>query len=304
VVGYRTPPTHSQFKKGQSGNPKGRPRRSVPSSTGASTANAIMLQQAERLVTVRDGNEIRKVTVIEAVGLAQAKSAIEGSPYAQRDFFVRYQQAEQERLRKIAEDCDFWEWYIDMSRRKIAEAAARGEPPPKVLPHPDDVLIDREKGVRIVGPGNEDEEAQLQKSRKTLDILLMQAALDWRKHKDSHVSDPLDRHESALVTMHFWNELLPLRYRLTEPNIVSSLMTYKSMTMRSLEKNLYRSWRSIGIPMRRGQTLRPTRVAKQILELVVDIVGKHIDPAEAVTRAFPEFRQDHRHEPPAEHTPG
>ena len=27
-IGYRKPPKHTQFKKGQSGNPKGRPKRS------------------------------------------------------------------------------------------------------------------------------------------------------------------------------------------------------------------------------------------------------------------------------------
>ena len=29
-VGYRKPPKHSQFKKGKSGNPKGRPKRKPP----------------------------------------------------------------------------------------------------------------------------------------------------------------------------------------------------------------------------------------------------------------------------------
>ncbi len=34
-VGYGKPPAHTQFKKGQSGNPKGRPKRDDPSWTQA-----------------------------------------------------------------------------------------------------------------------------------------------------------------------------------------------------------------------------------------------------------------------------
>ena len=52
-VGYGKPPRHTQFRKGQSGNPGGRPRR-----TATERANALLLGEAYRLVTVKmDGQK-------------------------------------------------------------------------------------------------------------------------------------------------------------------------------------------------------------------------------------------------------
>jgi hypothetical protein len=56
AVGYRRPPRHSQFKKGQSGNPKGRPKRK------AVDIGEILGDQ----VPIRQGDKIRKMSAFEA----------------------------------------------------------------------------------------------------------------------------------------------------------------------------------------------------------------------------------------------
>jgi hypothetical protein len=48
-VGYRNPPRHTQFRKGRSGNPGGRPRREE-----AERLKAITLQEAYRGVAIGD----------------------------------------------------------------------------------------------------------------------------------------------------------------------------------------------------------------------------------------------------------
>jgi hypothetical protein len=59
-VGYAKPPTRTQFKRGQSGNPQGRPKQSRNFRT---TIEAIL----NAPISVRDGDKQRKITKMEAM---------------------------------------------------------------------------------------------------------------------------------------------------------------------------------------------------------------------------------------------
>lgn len=70
-VGYGKPPKHTRFKKGQSGNPKGRPKE-------AKGFTASLKRELETTVTVREGNREVKMSKAEAAAKRFVASALKG----------------------------------------------------------------------------------------------------------------------------------------------------------------------------------------------------------------------------------
>ena len=78
---------HSRFKKGQSGNPKGRPKGAKPkASRRTERLKGIILEEAYRMIGVRDGLREVKVPMAQAIVRALAVNAVKGQQRAQRLF--------------------------------------------------------------------------------------------------------------------------------------------------------------------------------------------------------------------------
>jgi len=88
-VGYGKPPRHTQFRKGQSGNPGGRPRRQP-----VQRANALLLAEAYRSVAIKEDGRMVPVTALQAVLRSQIELAINGDYRAQRDILKAVQHLE------------------------------------------------------------------------------------------------------------------------------------------------------------------------------------------------------------------
>jgi hypothetical protein len=74
-VGYKRPPKRTQFKKGQSGNPKGRPKKAMD-------IVSIVDRTLGETVAIREGDSLRHMSIKEATMFAQISKAMRGDQSA------------------------------------------------------------------------------------------------------------------------------------------------------------------------------------------------------------------------------
>lgn len=71
-VGPGHPPKEFQFKPGQSGNPSGRP-------IGRKSMHAIIREEMNRTIIVKEGKEISEISVKQALGRLWVNEALKGN---------------------------------------------------------------------------------------------------------------------------------------------------------------------------------------------------------------------------------
>ena len=71
VVGYKKPPRRTQFKPGQSGNPKGRPKK-------PKTVADVFLKQVSKSVAISIGGKVQKKSMLEAIAMKLINKAANG----------------------------------------------------------------------------------------------------------------------------------------------------------------------------------------------------------------------------------
>lgn len=76
-VGYGKPPANTQFKPGQSGNPKGRPKRQP-------SIQELLEKELKKKILVKVGDQVEKISKKEALVKKLLHSAIEGKPQPMR----------------------------------------------------------------------------------------------------------------------------------------------------------------------------------------------------------------------------
>lgn len=74
-IGYGNPPKKSQFKPGQSGNPKGRPR-------GAGSFKTALSRELEAKLEIKEAGQRKKVSKLEAIAKRLVTDALNGNSKA------------------------------------------------------------------------------------------------------------------------------------------------------------------------------------------------------------------------------
>jgi len=97
-VGYGKPPRETQFSKGVSGNPKGRPK-------GSKNIATRFNEIASGLITVTEGGKTRTMTRLDAVLYQQMNSALKGDHRAIKETLLMQRNFEdQEQLEATVPD--------------------------------------------------------------------------------------------------------------------------------------------------------------------------------------------------------
>jgi hypothetical protein len=69
-VGYGKPPKATRFRKGRSGNPKGRP-------SGEENLLAVFKRMATKRIKIKEGDKLRTITMADAIILQNYKAALQ-----------------------------------------------------------------------------------------------------------------------------------------------------------------------------------------------------------------------------------
>lgn len=74
-TGYKKPPKHAQFKPGQSGNKKGRPK-------GTKNLKTDLMEELSEMITIKEGGKPKKISKQRAMLKSLAVKAVQGDPRA------------------------------------------------------------------------------------------------------------------------------------------------------------------------------------------------------------------------------
>ena len=75
-IGYKRPPKNGQFKKGRSGNPKGRPK-------GSSNFMTLLEQELAQPIVVNENGKKKTITRMQAMAKRMIADALQGDRKAQ-----------------------------------------------------------------------------------------------------------------------------------------------------------------------------------------------------------------------------
>lgn len=218
--GYGRPPKWSRFRPGQSGNPRGRPRkakRDLEVSVVDSEVNEIYRRALLRKVRVKDGDGFREVTSYEAIVGAQLQTAAKGNAYAQREVMQRARELEEDEERRRRglgdEQREFIGKMVEFKKlmtRLWDEAAREDREPEDPWPHPDDILIDSARGVaRVRGPLDASDVSTYDYFRAERDVAFAETELAFRERGRAGLA----RTKIYELIWGIWDALLPLRWQ-------------------------------------------------------------------------------------------
>jgi hypothetical protein len=160
-VGYRKPPKQSQFKKGESGNPRGRPKRTTHAMPEwrEERMKAIIRQEAYRLIDINENGKKIRLPLIQAIIRRLGVFAAQGRPRAMRYFMETLKSLEEASGIEYSAYVKALNNYKEEVGREFERRKKENPSEPDPIPHPDDIIFNGSTGVvELYGPMTKQEQ--------------------------------------------------------------------------------------------------------------------------------------------------
>ncbi|WP_347310803.1 hypothetical protein [Defluviimonas sp. SAOS-178_SWC] len=250
-----------------------------------------MLAEARRVVSVRDGDGTQEMSVYEVLVRKLMETSIKGSPYAQRVAFQTLKEAIANETQVKADTAALWRGYQRKARRVIAAGEKQGKPPPEILPHPDDIVIDGANTVTFDGPLTAEEASAFDHIAGQRDAFMRQHVLDARRARRKGEAITGIQPSCAYLMAVMANRVLPKRLQLDEQEMIALHYRFRTQTQRQLLRDNHRAWTKLRFPSQRDAVSPSVDALESILPALALIVqdleatpGGDRDIEDALTR--------------------
>lgn len=244
-VGYGKPPASGRFVKGKSGNPHGRPKKKSASKPAIDeTTRDRQLKEADRTITLLEGGHPIEMKAGDAVMRAEVVAALKGNAQAQKHFLDRTARYREELKVEIEENHEYWKDYAAKYEKIAADLQKKGEPFPKDLPHPEDLIFKEGSHVMIRGGDPINSAPAREWLIRLRDVLLLQAEKD-RRSVSAAGGSPIYFISGYLA----WgnNLALPKRMQLDDFHLTMRVLSHRTLKKRDLDKQLKTGWSVLGV---------------------------------------------------------
>jgi len=242
-IGHGKPPVETRFEKGKSGNPKGRPRKAKPErrppDLALQSSRSLLAQEAHRSQRVTIEGITQDLPVLEVAARAVSQKAMQGS---RLHFKLLYDGTMEEEARIHQQERDHWKWMRErkaLGEQRIADAKAKGQPEPLILPHPDDIKFGPGVyEVRITGPEDEQELAAYQFKALAIKLLLWRSERRRRKGFKPDWAFNGEYSCSFEVCAQIFNELSHPRFKLSEEAFLDAVLAAERASDKAIETEI------------------------------------------------------------------